>query len=136
MVPFRIKEPTYQLELLSKSGRNYFLYYKIERGINMGNEKQSCEICPYVAQISQLMEDSVRNTKQHKVFYDKFENLNISTAVTEERYSVIIQSINSLTAKVEGISNVPASRWNASVMVVLGALLGGIITAFMTKILY
>lgn len=102
----------------------------------MGNEKQTCEKCPYVVQINQLIEDGERNSKQHKEFYDKFENLNITTAVTEERYSVIIQSINSLTAKVEGISNVPASRWNASVMVVLSALLGGIVTAFITKILY
>ncbi len=102
----------------------------------MGSEKQSCEICPYIAQIGQLMEDSVRNTKQHKEFYDKFENLSISTAVTEERYSVIIQSINSLTAKVEGISNVPAGRWNAAVMVIVSTLIGGIITAFITKLFY
>lgn len=101
----------------------------------MGNEKQFCETCPYVVQINQLIEDSERNSKQHKEFYDKFEILYISTAVTEERYSVIIQSINSLTAKVDGISNVPANRWNASVMIVLGALLGGIVAAFITKIL-
>lgn len=87
----------------------------------------SCEVCINEQRIQQLENDSKRNSEQHKEFYSSLEDSKVSGAVTNERYNTIIQTLNSLSAKVENMQSVPQKRWDTVIASVITGIIGAVI---------
>lgn len=91
--------------------------------------------------VVQLEKDSERNSNQHREFYDKFGKIDTKVAVTDERYSNILATLENANAsieqtrkKIDEMSIEPAKKWNnliaclisGTVSIILGYLLGGL----------
>lgn len=89
-----------------------------------------CENCIYKSRIEALEKDMERNSNQHREFYNKFNSLDVQNAVTNEKFSTLIDKLDSLCIKMDVMTNEPKRKWNSvvdtSIKTVVGALVGAI----------
>lgn len=86
-----------------------------------------CQNCPLVEKIKNLEEDSRRNQETHKEFYNRFENQTMAQAVTDERYNTILNTLTTLTGKVDALSADPGDKWKTLTSSVISGFGGGLI---------
>ena len=90
-----------------------------------------CGNCIYKSRIEALEKDMERNSNQHREFYNKFNNLDVQNAVTNEKFSTLIDKLDSLCAKMDVITNEPKNKWNSvvdtGIKTVVGAIVGAVV---------
>lgn len=78
-----------------------------------------CETCKNEQRIAALEKDSERNQATHKEYFSKFEDINITRAVSDTKLDQIMASVVGLTRtvdkinmKVEEVTLKPAKKWD------------------------
>lgn len=83
-----------------------------------------CDICKNEQRIVALEKDIERNTKTHRDFYDRFEELNINGARSDEKYANILTAIARLETQVSELVAKPSRRWEAVIAAIIAASVG------------
>lgn len=84
----------------------------------------ACEGCKNEQRITSLEKDSERNQATHKEFFNKFEEININGARSDEKYMNILAVLSEVKAQVSQLLAKPSKRWDAAVMAAITAIVG------------
>lgn len=82
------------------------------------------ENCLMQSRVEALEKDAQNNATAHLHFYDKFEAVLRSQAVTEERYNSIMTSVGKIENKIEELGGKPGKRWDTVITALIGAAVG------------
>lgn len=100
-----------------------------------------CSSCVQEKRIDALEDDSKRNTGQHREFYEKFSKQEVESAISAERQSAILSSINDIKKdtsetrkEVSELKLKPAKKWDSVSMYALTTVVGAIIGYVMSLI--
>lgn len=91
------------------------------------------ENCPYKEVIEDLKKDSERNSAQHREFYDKFMDTQTKIAISEERYTNLLNLMMEVKTTVNELKDKPAKRWDNVVMYIITGVVG-IAMGFLFKV--
>lgn len=102
-------------------------------------EKKVCNGCIYDSVIEELRRDAERNSEQHREFYQKFNVQATQIAISEERYTNLLstmnrleESVNKISDSLDEIKQKPAKRWDALIMTALGCVVTAVVTFMLT----
>lgn len=84
--------------------------------------------CPMKYRIDKLEEVATRNSEQHRNFYNTFESLKISDAVTKENYANIMADLKIMQNKLEQLVSKPGKRYETAITATISAIMAAIIT--------
>lgn len=102
--------------------------------------EHDCENCPFKNEISnlsgridklenQVAQDKNANTEQHRRFYDKHEESGRRQAITDERYSTILKTLEKLENNMEANKAKPQKFMDMIVGCLISGVIGAVITA-------
>ena len=92
------------------------------------------EACPYLHRIETLEQDSERNKRAHKDFYDRREKSHTSVALIEERIGQVKADTEEIKLAVQELRAKPGKRWDGIVDKLIWAVLGGVVAFLMARI--
>lgn len=92
------------------------------------------EACPYFHRIEALEQDSERNKRAHKDFYDRLEKSHTSVALIEERICQIKADTEEIKQAVQELRAKPGKRWDGIVDKLIWAVLGGVAAFLLARI--
>lgn len=92
------------------------------------------EACPYLHRIEALEQDSERNKRSHKDFYDRLEKSHTSVALIEERICQIKADTEEIKLAVQELRAKPGKRWDGIVDKLIWAVLGGVAAFLLARI--
>jgi septal ring factor EnvC (AmiA/AmiB activator) len=95
---------------------------------------EQCAVCLKDAEIKSIQEDLVRNSNQHREFYQKFSQLETKIAVSDERYTNLLTVMTEVKTTVNELKDKPAKKWDnisnyiitAIISLILGFLANGL----------
>lgn len=97
--------------------------------------------CPYETLIEELKRDAERNSEQHREFYNKFNAQATAIAISEERYTNLLstmnrleESVNKISASLDEIKQKPAKRWDSTVATIISCIVTAIVVFMLSKI--
>lgn len=73
-----------------------------------------------------------KNSITHREFYGRFEKITAAMAVTEDRYSALLNGINEIKSELAAMKDKPAKRWEAIVAAIITAIVGIVVTLAVT----
>ena len=89
---------------------------------------ENCDNCKLEARVQNLEQDSLRNQGTHREFYTRFETIEKTQAVQDERYTNILKEINKIGSSIDELKSKPAKRWDGLVdkilLTIVAALVG------------
>lgn len=107
----------------------------------MAENEKKCSDCIYESIIEELKRDADRNSDQHREFYNKFNEQDKAIAISDERYTNLLQSMNRLENSINNISicltdlkDKPAKRWDNVVTTIISCIVTGVIAFFLARI--
>lgn len=90
-----------------------------------------CIECRNEQRILCLEKDSERNQGTHKEFFNKFENLNIDSARSDEKWIKVLEAIAELKEQVAELAAKPSKRWESVIAALIAAAVGGLVGYFL-----
>ncbi len=95
----------------------------------------NCETCMNEERIKRLEDDCIRNTETHRKFYDQLEQCRTNDAVTSERYSQILKTMEEMKSDIAEMKNKPARRWDSIVTSLISGIVGVLVGLMSTGVI-
>lgn len=107
----------------------------------MTSENAKCSGCIYESIIEELKRDAERNSEQHREFYNKFNAQATAIAISEERYTNLLNTmgrlegaVNRIGASLDEIKQKPAKRWDGAVTTIISCVITALVVFMLSKI--
>lgn len=76
-----------------------------------------------------------RNSKDHKEFYDRIEDLEKENAVLNKDIEYIKETVDEMNKNLKILTEVPAKRYDALIAIIITSIVGAIVGFIMSGIL-
>lgn len=97
-----------------------------------------CQNCPLKERV-EYMHDQIKELEKkystsRKSIYERLENLERQSALTDERYKRILEELEELKNTIKPLTEKPQKRWDTAVTSTITAIVGGIVGFIISKI--
>ncbi len=93
------------------------------------------EPCPELERLSsRLNELQAQNSDTHREIFGRINKLERQEAVQEVQYSTILEKLDSLEGKVDGLEAKPGKRWESIVDKVIWAVCAAVIAFLLARV--